>query len=100
MDGAELGEDDGDITAGSTVVTLKASYLNALSLGAHTLKFVYNDGEVSTNFTIVDPTVEENPFTADESEIFRMVFIISLIGLSLGWLRLNILARNDESKSY
>ena len=98
IDGVPLGEGNGDVASGSTVVTLKAGYLNTLALGVHTLKFVYNDGEVATNFTIVDSTVEDNPFTADESGIFKMMFVISLVGLSLGWLRLKSLARNDRSK--
>ena len=69
--------------------------MNALSLGAHTLKIVYNDGEVATNFTIVNPMVEDNPVTADESGMFKTMFVISLIGLSLGWLRFKSLAKND-----
>ena len=98
VDGAALGEGDGTITAGSTVVTLKADYLNKLSLGAHTLKFVYDDGEVETKFTIVNPTVEESPFTADKTGIFKTMFVISLVGLSLGWLRLKSLARNERTR--
>ena len=95
VDGIAVGEPDAAITAGSTVVTLKADYLNALSLGVHTLKIVYNDGEVATNFTIVNPMVEDNPVTADESGMFKTMFVISLIGLSLGWLRFKSLAKND-----
>ena len=94
----EYVEGDGDITAGSTVVTLKADYLNALALGVHTLKFVYNDGEVATNFTIVDPRVEESPFTADESGMFKIMFVISLVGLSFGWLRLKSLAKDEQAE--
>ena len=38
---------------GSTVVTLKREYLDSLSLGSHTLTFVYTDGEAGTYFTIL-----------------------------------------------
>lgn len=38
--------------AGSTVVTLKASYLKMLGSGKHTVTFVYTDGEVSTQIEI------------------------------------------------
>ena len=36
----------------STMITLKADYLNTLSVGNHTLTVVYNDGECSTNFEV------------------------------------------------
>ena len=38
--------------SGSTVISLKADYLNTLSVGTHTLTVVYTDGECSTNFEI------------------------------------------------
>ena len=41
------------VVSGSTVVTLKKEYLNTLEEGKHTLTFLYSDGEVSTDFTIV-----------------------------------------------
>ena len=40
------------IKNGSTIVTLKEDYLETLSNGTHTLKLVYIDGEVETNFKI------------------------------------------------
>jgi uncharacterized membrane protein YgcG len=50
-------------TSGSTIITLKASYLTTLADGEHTIKFVYTDGEASTKFTIVkgDVTPDVNP---------------------------------------
>ena len=41
-----------NVVSGSTVVTLKTEYLNTLSSGTHKLTFVYEDGEVSTNFKV------------------------------------------------
>ena len=38
--------------SGSTVATINANYLNSLSAGSHQLTFKYDDGEVSTNFTV------------------------------------------------
>lgn len=45
--------------SGSTIVTLKADYLNTLSVGTHNLTIVYNDGECSTNFEIVKATANK-----------------------------------------
>ena len=40
------------IVSGSTILTLNKNYLNELSLGKHTVKFVYEDGSVATDFNI------------------------------------------------
>ena len=53
VDGAFLGTDVYTAVSGSTVVTLTPAYLETLSLGAHTVEFVYSDGSVSTTLTIL-----------------------------------------------
>ena len=40
------------VKEGSTIITLKASYLNTLSAGTHTVEILWTDGSASTNFTI------------------------------------------------
>ena len=39
--------------SGSTIVTLKAAYLETLSAGAHTVELVFTDGSVQTGLTIL-----------------------------------------------
>ncbi|MBQ2836248.1 MAG: InlB B-repeat-containing protein [Clostridia bacterium] len=48
------------VVSGSTVVTLKKEYLNTLAEGKHTLTFLYSDGEVSTDFTIVKEEIKDD----------------------------------------
>lgn len=43
LDGVKIDSSNYTVESGSTKATLKASYLNTLSEGTHTLKFVYND---------------------------------------------------------
>ena len=38
--------------SGSTVVTLKASYLSGLAVGTYDIEFLYSDGSAATKFTI------------------------------------------------
>lgn len=46
---------DYEVKAGSTVVTLKKSYLGTLSTGEHTIRIVYTDGAAATTkFTIIE----------------------------------------------
>ena len=53
VDGAFLGTDVYTAVSGSTVVTLTPAYLETLSLGAHTVEFVYSDGSVQATLTIL-----------------------------------------------
>lgn len=48
------------VVSGSTVVTLKKEYLNTLEEGEHTLTFLYSDGEISTDFTIVKEEIKDD----------------------------------------
>ena len=51
--GTEIADSNYDKESGSTVVTLKNSYLDSLSEGTYKLAFVYNDGRsAETNLTI------------------------------------------------
>ena len=52
IDGTDLDTAHYNTEEGSTILTLKASYLNALSVGEHTVKFAYDDGEVSTTLKV------------------------------------------------
>lgn len=51
VDGQTVSADNYTAVSGSTIVTLKAAYLDTLSEGTHTLTIAFSDGEVSTNFT-------------------------------------------------
>ncbi len=67
--------------SGSTVITLKASYLDTLSAGKHTLTVVYTDGETSCEFTIAAKSA--TPATGDDSNImlFGSMFTMSLAAI-------------------
>lgn len=75
-----------ELAQGSTILTLKSSFLEDTSVGEHTITFKYNDGEVSTKLTIANaannnPTPSKttnNPQTGD-----NIMFYISMLGLSI-----------------
>jgi hypothetical protein len=58
VDGESVGEEHYTAISGSTIITLKPSYLQTLSTGSHTIELLYTDGSVQTNFTI--QTAENN----------------------------------------
>ncbi len=60
VDGAVIEESNYTAVSGSTIVTLKPSYLESLKEGLHTFEIVSKDGKASTNFTIL-PALTPTP---------------------------------------
>ncbi|MGN0142366.1 MAG: hypothetical protein ACI4AD_09055 [Roseburia sp.] len=56
VNGSLLDTDNYDAKKGSTVITLKAAYLNTLSAGTYTFEILWTDGSASTTFTIKEKT--------------------------------------------
>lgn len=54
VDGKELKDSDYDIKSGSTILTLKPSFLDTLSAGKHKIRFEFNTGSVEAYFTVKD----------------------------------------------
>ncbi len=80
----ELIEEDNYTTEkGSTIITLKQSYLDKLNVGKHTLKVTFADGGVATtNFTIAkEVPVVNNPKTSDNIMLYITTGILSVFGL-------------------
>ena len=53
IDGSAAGEENYAAESGSTLITLKAAYLNTLSVGEHTLTVRYTDGEADCMFFVL-----------------------------------------------
>ncbi|MGN0140584.1 MAG: hypothetical protein ACI4AD_00025 [Roseburia sp.] len=53
---------------GSTIITLKAAYLDTLSAGTHTFEIVWTDGSASTNFTVGTKASDETEEPADSEK--------------------------------
>ena len=54
VDGKELKDTNYDIKSGSTILTLKSSFLDTLSAGKHKIRFEFNTGSVEAYFTVKD----------------------------------------------
>ena len=69
VDGNDVAVTDYEVSEGSTIVTLKASYLESLSVGVHTLSVVSQTGTAETTFTIQEGEGggTETPKTEDEA---------------------------------
>lgn len=88
VDGKDLDASNYTVKEGSTIVTLKPSYLDTLSAGRHTLSIVSSTGTASTEFTIMAAEVADKeinlPQTGDNSNvaIWFALLIISACSLT------------------
>lgn len=78
MDGKEVDAKNYEVKTGSTVINLKASYLETLAVGEHTITVIYADGETSGTFKI-NPQ-PSTPVTGDDFNIalWSSVMFVSL----------------------
>lgn len=68
--------------SGSTIVILNKEYISKLSVGEHTLKVAFTDGEAVTKFVVKNKEIN-NPKTGDNTIMFVMTGIISMFSLVL-----------------
>ena len=104
VDGKDLDASNYTVKEGSTIVTLKAEYLNTLSVGRHTLEIESKNGIAKTEFTITaaqtggsdqtgsDTTPQEpdknggdttNPQTGDSSNAVLWIALLFASGVGL-----------------
>ena len=83
VDGKSVDEKYYTVKEGSTIVTLKAGYLNTLTMGSHTLEIIWTDGSASTAFTVSAQTVVESPQTGDNSMIALWIAVLFVSGFGV-----------------
>ena len=68
---------------GSTVVTLAPADLQRLSVGAHTVSIVFDNGRVDTRLTVRQPS--KTPSTGDQSHtaLYLTVLAVSALGMAV-----------------
>ena len=88
IDGNEVDPSNYDLSEGSTIITLKASYAQSLSVGSHTVTALFNNGTATTNLTVANAPAS-NPGTVDNIMVYVELLIIGLFGLSMCGLMKN-----------
>ena len=90
VDGKRLADSAYTAKSGSTVVTLKNSYLNTLKQGKHTITVHFEDGKVETAFQVLAAKDGTNPATGDTIHLWAGILFVSLTGLAgagFAWAR-------------
>ena len=84
VDGELLGTKSYTAKEGSTIITLKAEYLNTLSVGIHTFEIVWNDGSAGTSFIIKENGIVDAPNTGDTTNpLWFILLLVSGAGIVL-----------------
>lgn len=90
VDGKRLADSAYTAKSGSTVVTLKNSYLNTLKQGKHTVTIHFEDGKAETAFQVLAAKDGTNPATGDTIHLWAGILFVSLTGLAgagFAWAR-------------
>ena len=71
------------VKEGSTIVTLKESFLQHLELGQHTITLKFTDGEAEGTFKTSAPVDDSNPKTGDDFALhsWTALLFVSLTGI-------------------
>ena len=86
VDGNLLDQNNYTAKEGSTIITLKASYLNTLGAGSHTAQILWTDGSAGTTFTINANTSGKKdnvPKTGDNTPVAWLFILAGLSGAGL-----------------
>ena len=98
VDGKDLDASDYAVKEGSTIVTLKAEYLETLSVGKHTLAIVSETGTATTEFTIKAAAVTDDTQSPQTGDNSNMVLWIALLFVSGGMLSAMMYRKKKQAK--
>ncbi len=95
VDGKEIDKNNYTVKEGSTVVTLKADYLNTLSVGKHTVGIKSKNGIAETTITITqtDTNTVTSPKTGDTTTI--SIVLLTMISIVVSALSIKKLGFNN-----
>ncbi len=83
INGNTIGTDKYTSASGSTIITLKAAYLETLDAGQNTLRVNFTDGYAQTRFTVASNALDDVPQTGDSSNPSLWVMMSILGGMGL-----------------
>ena len=78
LDGKEVDKANYAGKAGSTIITLKASYFDTLAVWEHTITGVYTDGSTGGTFNV--HAMANSPATGDNSNMFLWIALLFISG--------------------
>ena len=87
VDGKELKDINYDIKSGSTILTLKSSFLDTLSAGKHQICLEFNNGTIEAYFTVKVKETTTVPETGEQTNLYLWAMLAIASSASLLVLR-------------
>ncbi|QUN12726.1 LPXTG cell wall anchor domain-containing protein [Clostridium sp. C1] len=87
VDGKELEDTNYDIKSGSTILTLKSSFLDTLSAGKHQICLEFNNGTIEAYFTVKVKETTTVPETGEQTNLYLWAMLAIASSASLLVLR-------------
>ena len=87
VDGKELKDTNYDIKSGSTILTLKSSFLDTLSAGKHQICLEFNNGTIEAYFTVKVKETTTVPETGEQTNLYLWAMLAIASSASLLVLR-------------
>ena len=87
VDGKELKDTNYDIKSGSTIVTLKSSFLDTLSAGKHQIRLEFNNGTIEAYFTVKVKETTTVPETGEQTNLYLWAMLAIASSASILVLR-------------
>ena len=86
VDQQELDPSMYEVRSGSTIITLKPSYLESLSSGKHEIRMEFKSGTVQTYFTIKKGSDSQTPETGQQTNLYMWIGLLAASALVLGFI--------------
>ena len=87
VDGKELKDTNYDIKSGSTILTLKSSFLDTLSAGKHQICLEFNNGTIEAYFTVKVKETTTVPETGEQTNLYLWAMLAIASSASILVLR-------------
>ena len=90
VDQKELDPSMYEVRSGSTIITLKSSYLESLSSGKHEIRMEFKSGTIQTYFTIKKGSDSQTPETGQQTNLYMWIGLLAasaLVLVFIGWKR-------------
>lgn len=87
VDGKELKDTDFEIKSGSTILTLKPSFLDTLSAGKHQIRLEFNNGTIEAYFTVKVKETTTVPETGEQTNLYLWAMLAIASSASILVLR-------------
>ena len=86
VDQKELDPSMYEVRSGSTIITLKPSYLESLSSGKHEIRMEFKSGTIQTYFTIKKGSDSQTPETGQQTNLYMWIVLLAASALVLGFI--------------